>query len=208
MISGLRSVSPRSTVFSMTLPEHLTPLIRDELLALVVNQQRQIVELTARIEPCKLRSSGSHAVRSAKQPLFLKGTRVSTPKRPGRKPGSGLFCYREPPRPEQLTEPLVDVPVTLDACPDCGGPLVEERIDCAYTTDIPAIPRPKVTQYRVSVCRCTVCGKQVRGQHPTWRRTNTGPPRTAWATEPWRRRMGCTMAWACRCARFPRSWRT
>ena len=56
--------------------------------------------------------------------------------------------------------------MTLDACPDCGGPLVEERVDCAYTTDMPAIPRPTVTQYRVSVCRCTVCGKQVRGQHP------------------------------------------
>ena len=40
----------------------------------------------------------------------------------GASAGSGLFCYREPPRPEQLTEPLVDVPVTLDACPSCGGP--------------------------------------------------------------------------------------
>ena len=150
----------------MTLPEHLTPLSRDELLALVVNQQRQIVELTARI--AALQAEIERLTRSAKRQAapFSKGTRVSTPKRPGRKPGSGLFCYREPPRPEQLTEPLVDVPVTLDACPDCGGPLVEERIDCAYTTDIPAIPRPKVTQYRVSVCRCTVCGKQVRGQHP------------------------------------------
>jgi transposase len=28
------------------------------------------------------------------------------------------------------------------------------------------MPRPQVTQYRVWVCRCTVCGHQVRGQHP------------------------------------------
>ena len=28
------------------------------------------------------------------------------------------------------------------------------------------MPRPTVTQYRISVCRCTSCGKQVRGQHP------------------------------------------
>ena len=31
---------------------------------------------------------------------------------------------------------------------------------------ISPIPRPQVTQYRVAVCRCTVCGTQVRGQHP------------------------------------------
>jgi transposase len=60
----------------------------------------------------------------------------------------------------------VDVKVTLGACPACGGPLEEERVDFAYITEIPAIPRPKVTQYRVWVCRCTVCGTQVRGQHP------------------------------------------
>jgi transposase len=59
----------------------------------------------------------------------------------------------------------VDVKVTSDACPTCGGPLAEERVDFAYTTEIPVSPRPKVTQYRVWVCRCTVCGTQVRGQH-------------------------------------------
>ena len=65
MISGLRSVSPRSTVFGMTLPEHLTPLSRDELLALVVNQQRQIVELTARI--AALQAEIERLTRSAKR---------------------------------------------------------------------------------------------------------------------------------------------
>jgi transposase len=60
----------------------------------------------------------------------------------------------------------VDVPVTLEACPDCGGRLEEVRVDWAYPTDLPTLPRPTVTQYRVSVCQCTMCGKQVRGQHP------------------------------------------
>jgi transposase len=40
------------------------------------------------------------------------------------------------------------------------------RVDLAYTTEIPERPRPQVTQYRVWVCRCTVCGHQVRGHHP------------------------------------------
>src|SRR5262249_57334504 len=65
-----------------------------------------------------------------------------------------------------LTEPPVDVPVTLDAGPQCGGPLEEERVDLASTTEWPELPRPKVTQYRVWVCRGAVCGLQVRGQHP------------------------------------------
>lgn len=150
----------------MTLPEHLTSLSRDELLALVAKQQHQIAVLTARIEA--LQAEIERFTRSAKRQAapFSKGTRVATPKRPGRKPGSGPFCYREPPLPTQITEPPVDVPVTHSACPACGGPLEEERIDFAYTTDIPERPRPTVTQYRVSVCRCMVCGKQVRGQHP------------------------------------------
>jgi transposase len=46
------------------------------------------------------------------------------------------------------------------------GPLEEERVDLVYTTELPECPRPKVTLYRVWVCRCTVCGTQVRGQHP------------------------------------------
>jgi transposase len=60
----------------------------------------------------------------------------------------------------------VDVPVTLEACPTCGGRLEEARVDLAYPTELPARPRPKVTQYRVQVCQCTVCGQQVRGHHP------------------------------------------
>jgi transposase len=68
----------------------------------------------------------------------------------------------------------VDVRVTLDACPVCGAPLQEERVVCAYRTEIPARPRPQVTQSRVWVCRCTVCGHTVRGQHPDLAPDQTG----------------------------------
>ncbi len=77
---------------------------------------------------------------------FSKGTPMAEPKPSGRKPGSGTFCYRVPPRPEAITEPPVDVKVTLGACRACGGPLEEERVDFAYISEIPAIPRPKGTQ--------------------------------------------------------------
>lgn len=149
----------------MTPPEHHTSLSRDELLALVAVLQRQVAELTAANEA--LRADIARLTRDAKRQAapFSKGTRVAKPKRSGRKPGAGPFHYREAPPPEQITAPPVDVPVTLAACPVCGGSLEQERVDVVSTTDIPAIPRPHVTQYRVSVCRCLVCGKQVRGQH-------------------------------------------
>ena len=150
----------------MTPPENLPSLSRDELLALVAVLQRQVAELTAANEA--LRADIARLTRDGKRQAapFSKGTRVAQPKRPGRKPGSGTFHYREAPLSEQITAPPVDVPVLLAACPACGGPLTEERVDFAYTTDIPERPRPHVTQYRVAVCRCQLCGKQVRGQHP------------------------------------------
>ena len=33
-------------------------------------------------------------------------------------------------------------------------------------TDIPPVPRPQVTEYRVQIGRCLCCGKRVRGRHP------------------------------------------
>lgn len=143
----------------MSEPRDLSALSREELLALVVELQRQITELRAEIE--QLKRGGKRQAAP-----FSKGTREPEPKRPGRKPSSGTFRYREAPPPEAITMPPVDVKVTLDGCPTCGGPLEEARVDFAYQTELPECPRPQVTQYRVWVCRCTVCGQTVRGQHP------------------------------------------
>jgi hypothetical protein len=150
----------------MTPPENPTSLSRDELLALITALQRQIAELAAR--HAALQAEREQLRRGAKRQAapFSKGTRVAHPKRPGRKPGSGPFCSREAPRPEQSTAPPVAVPVTRAACPGCGGPLAAERVDFASTTAMPLLPRPLVTPYRVSGCRCTMCGQQVRGPHP------------------------------------------
>ena len=97
---------------------------------------------------------------------FSKGERSSSPKRPGRKPGMGSFSYRKSPSPDEVTEPLVEVAVAEDTCPGCGGRLEHEGVRVVYATDIPPVPRPQVTGYRVQICRCRSCGKQVRGRHP------------------------------------------
>ncbi len=150
----------------MTPPTGVPELSRDDLLALVVDLQRRLAEATALIE--ELRREIADLKRSGKRQAapFSKGTRATNPKRPGRKPGMGSFSYRKPPSPEEVTEPPVDVSMTMDSCPGCGGSLQYEGVDVAYVTDIPATPQPMVTKYRVQVCRCMSCGKKVRARHP------------------------------------------
>ena len=143
----------------MSEPKDLPALSREELLALVVELQRQITEWRAEID--QLTRGGKRQAAP-----FSKGSRVADPKPPGRKPGSGPFHYRAAPPREAITMPPVDVKVTRDGCPACGGPLEEERVDFASQTELPERPRPQVPQYRVWVCRCPVCGHRVRGQHP------------------------------------------
>jgi len=153
--------------------KHFTSLSRDELMALVVRLQEQVVSLHDHVERLTavneaLRKEIADLRRAGKRQAapFSKGTRRTNPKRPGRKPGMGLFSYRKPPSPEELSGPPVDVSVRMDTCPGCGGRLQQEGVDVAYVTDLPPTPQPIVTKYLVQVCRCTSCGKQVRAQHP------------------------------------------
>ena len=144
----------------------MSPSERDEFIALVTRLQEQIAELTAANE--ELLSQLAESQRSARRQAapFSKGRGSSKPKRPGRKPGMGLFSYRKPPSVDEVTEPVVEVRVSEEACPGCGGSLEAEGVSIAYVTDIPLIPRPQVRAYRVQVCRCRLCGKAVRGRHP------------------------------------------
>ena len=150
----------------MSPPEDIESLSREELLALVLQLQRKLIELEASVQ--ELRGEVDRLTREKKRQAapFSKGTRVRQPKRPGRKPGQGTFSFRQTPRPEEITEPPVDVPVTLECCPRCGGKLAEQQVALAYITDLPPLPQPTVTQYRVGVCQCPGCGRIVRGQHP------------------------------------------
>ena len=97
---------------------------------------------------------------------FSTGQRVSKPKPPGRHPGEGTFAYRRVPAPEAVTGPPVEVPVTAEMCPHCGGDLSEPTVEPAWVTDLPEAPQPQVIEYRVAVCRCRRCGRVVRGTHP------------------------------------------
>ena len=150
----------------MCIDKDLPPSERAELIALVSRQQDQVARLTATIK--ELRKELAEAKRAGKRQAapFSKGGRTDRPKRPGRKPGIGSFSYRKPPSPDEVTEPPVDVEVAGDTCPGCGGRLEYEGVQVAYVTDIPPVPRPQVTEYRIQIGRCLCCGKRVRGRHP------------------------------------------
>ena len=149
----------------MCIDKDLPSCQHDELIALVSRQQDQVARLTATIK--ELRKELAEAKRAGKRQAapFSKGRRADKPRRPGRKPGMGNFSYRKPPSADEVTEPPVDVSVDADNCPGCGGVLEQEGVDVAYVTDIPEMPRPQVTEYRVQVCRCRGCGRRVRGRH-------------------------------------------
>ena len=105
----------------MNSPEDITSLSWEELLALVAEQQRQIIQLqgqlaeaTTTIKTLQAENAQLQRRNQRQAAPFSKGTRVSQPKRPGRQPGEGTFSFRQAPCPEAITEPPVNVPVILE----------------------------------------------------------------------------------------------
>jgi transposase len=136
----------------------LVNLDRDALVALILKQAALIEALRGEVE--RLKRGGKRQAAP-----FSKGKRVEAPKKPGRKPGQGLFRRREAPAPEQLSEAPIDVPVAEPACPGCGGDLEAVRVEEASITELPAVVRPSARLFRVAVRRCTGCGATIRGRH-------------------------------------------
>ena len=102
----------------------MSPSERDEIVALVTRLQEQNAELMVANEELRRQLAESH--RSGRRLRSRRASASSKPKRPGRKPGMGLFSYRKPPSDEEITGPVVEVPVSADTCPGCGGSLVDE----------------------------------------------------------------------------------
>ncbi|MBZ5727979.1 MAG: IS66 family transposase zinc-finger binding domain-containing protein [Acidobacteriia bacterium] len=130
--------------------------------------QREIKRLQAENESLKKKIEGlEEELRASKRQAapFSKGQRKAHPKRPGRKAGQGDFRCRPTPA-ESIGGEIVEAAVPA-CCPSCGGVLEVEGQEWATTTDLPVQPQPVVTRYRVPVCRCSQCGKRVRGTAPS-----------------------------------------
>jgi transposase len=131
-------------------------LSREELIAPILELQRQIAGQREEIERLK------RAQRRQAAP-FSKERPVANPKRPGRKKGQGPFQRRQ--APTETPEVMIDAQAPA-SCPRCGGELEPDGFEYATTTDLPERPKPRVTGYRVAVCHCRECGKKVRGTAP------------------------------------------
>lgn len=108
----------------------------------------------------ELKAAGRGSKRARRKPK-------ADPQRPGRKAGQGRFTFRQAPTGAGASSgPPIEVPVTVGACPCCGGELRYERTDEATVTDMPQAVQPEVKSYAVEVRRCERCGQRVRGQHP------------------------------------------
>ncbi|MGH9753004.1 MAG: IS66 family transposase [Blastocatellia bacterium] len=134
-------------------------LSTEQLLELVRQMIAEIEKLRAENEELKRKNARQAAP-------FSKNKRKKNPKRPGRKPGQGVFRHRSAPSEEDYSQPPIEVPVTENSCPGCGGDLVADGEEVVTNTDLPEMPKPIIKAYRVQMCKCGKCGKRVRGRHP------------------------------------------
>jgi transposase len=96
------------------------------------------------------------------------------PKKPGRKPGVGLFTNRQAPVELPGDEViLAEAPLPSTICQSCGHDL-EISIEQATTIDIPAQPRRVIKKWSREIGVCPGCGVRHLGVHPDLPASQTG----------------------------------
>jgi transposase len=133
-----------------------------DLLLVIKEKNRRIAELEARVEMLLKELEGERRKKKRQAGPFSKNKRKKNPKKPGRKKGEGKFNSRKEP---EATETPVNVRVDESFC-TCGGELLFDRTETVTNSELPEIPKPKVTPFIIEVCVCDICGKTVRGKHP------------------------------------------
>ena len=94
---------------------------------------------------------------------FSRGTRVTHPRRPGRKAGSayGRRAHRPPPTHVDETYEASLPP----RCPHCQHAVPAQRVAMQYQEELP-VQRPLVRAFRVHIGECPQCHARVQGRHP------------------------------------------
>jgi transposase len=144
-------------------PSDLEELSRDDLVAIILRQARQIEELSARVRQLESLLEEARRAGNRQAAPFSKGPPKANPKPPGRKPGDAHGPSHFRPAPATVEEDL-DAPLP-PGCPDCGDAVEDEGVEEQWLTDIvPA--RPVRRRFRVHVGRCRGCRRRVQGRHP------------------------------------------
>lgn len=94
---------------------------------------------------------------------FSRGTRVATPRRPGRKAGAAYGPRAHRRRPSRIDE-TYEAPLPA-RCPDCTGAVRPLRVATQYQEELP-VQRPIVRAFLVHIGQCTRCRHRVQGRHP------------------------------------------
>jgi transposase len=148
----------------MVEPSYQDLLLENQQLRQQLTQaQGQLADLEAKIaDLTRLLDEARRAGKRQAAP-FRKGPPKANPKTPGRKAGDahGRHGHRPPPPTGQIDEVLE---ATLpDACPCCGGHLLETAVTQQFQTEIPRQPLHR--QFNIHVGQCQQCGRRVQGRH-------------------------------------------
>jgi hypothetical protein len=127
----------------------------------VADLQQKLAQALAEIERLRSGGGGNPApfAREKRKPAEER-------KRPGRKPGQGLFSRRPAPDYSQceVTQEIAGIAEVV--CSRCGRDLGPTTYEETSTISLPPLPRPRVKRVLVAVRRCEGCGKVHRGTHP------------------------------------------
>jgi transposase len=141
-----------------------------DLLARLGELEGQLGQRDRRIEALEaavadLRRQLADAERAAKRPSapFSRGEPKRRPRRPGRKAGARHGRHGHRLVPDQPIDEVHEASLPT-RCPDCGGTVVADRVDCQYQTELPR--RPILRRFDIHRGHCADCGKKLRGRHP------------------------------------------
>lgn len=130
--------------------------VSEALVELTRRSEEETSELKARV--LELENELLKSQREAKRQAAPHRRRMRIPKGEHKKPGRPEGhepAWRRPPPAEEVDE-TVEVPLE-HCCPDCGDELVDFERHVHHVTDLPEIPKLKVTKYVTYSGRCPCC---------------------------------------------------
>lgn len=135
----------------------------------VASLEAHVANLTAQLQQAmgqvrQLTAQLQQAQRANKRQAapFSKGPPKNPPAKPGRKPGKDYGPKAHRPMPRQKPDEVFDVPLP-HACPDCGGPVVEDRQAQQFQTEIPR--KPILRRFDIHIGHCAGCGRRIQPRH-------------------------------------------
>ena len=129
----------------------------------LAHAEGRIERLESRFE--QLTSQLQEALRATKRHAapFSKGPPQANPRLPGRKAGANHGPKAHRPIPVAPPDERIDVPLP-EVCPHCGGPMVQDRVDQQYQTEIPR--HPILRRFDLHIGHCRRCGRRIQPRHP------------------------------------------